>query len=103
MVKKLKRDKKGINHLKIYRSQKVDGEWTEATEVSFNSDEYSTGHPALSKDGKQLYFVSDMPGSIGETDIFVVDVLEDGSFSPPKNLGARDQHRAKGDVSFYKR
>jgi outer membrane protein OmpA-like peptidoglycan-associated protein len=85
--KKLRRDKKGINHLKIYRSQKIDGEWTEATEVSFNSDEYSTGHPALSKDGKQLYFVSDMPGSIGETDIFVVDVLDDGSFSEPKNLG----------------
>ncbi|TLP80739.1 OmpA family protein [Maribacter sp. ACAM166] len=85
--KKLKRDKNGINHLKIYRSKKINGEWTKADEVSFNSDEYSTGHPALSKDGKQLYFVSDMPGSIGETDIFVVDVLEDGSFSAPRNLG----------------
>lgn len=85
--KKLRRDKKGVNNLKIYRSQKIDGEWAEATEVSFNSDDYSTGHPALSKDGKQLYFVSDMPGSIGETDIFVVDVLDDGSFSEPKNLG----------------
>lgn len=85
--KKLKRDKNGINHLKIYRSKKVAGEWTAAEEVSFNSDSYSTGHPALSKDGKQLYFVSDMPGSIGETDIFVVDVLENGSFSTPRNLG----------------
>lgn len=85
--KKLKRDKNGINHLKIYRSKKVDGEWLEAEEVSFNSDNYSTGHPALSPDGKQLYFVSDMPGSIGDTDIFVVDVLEDGSFSSPRNLG----------------
>ncbi|MDF4220191.1 OmpA family protein [Maribacter sp. M208] len=85
--KKLKRDKNGINHLKIYRSKKVDGEWLEAEEVSFNSDNYSTGHPALSPDGKQLYFVSDMPGSIGDTDIFVVDVLEDGSFSTPRNLG----------------
>lgn len=85
--KKLKRDSKGINHLKIYKSQKVDGEWTKATELAFNSDSYSTGHPALSKDGKKLYFVSDMPGSIGDSDIFVVDVLEDGSFSSPKNLG----------------
>ncbi|WP_282053989.1 OmpA family protein [Maribacter luteus] len=85
--KKLKRDKKGINHLKIYRSKKVNGEWTEATEVPFNSDSYSTGHPALSPDGKKLYFVSDMPGSIGQTDIFVVDVLEDGNFSEPRNLG----------------
>jgi len=85
--KKLKRDKNGINNLKIYRSKKVNNEWLEAEEVSFNSDDYSTGHPALSTDGKQLYFVSDMPGSIGKTDIFVVDVLEDGSFSSPRNLG----------------
>lgn len=85
--KKLRRDSKGINHLKIYKSVKVDGEWAEATEVPFNSDSYSTGHPVLSPDGKKMYFVSDMPGSIGETDIFVVDLLEDGSFSEPRNLG----------------
>ncbi len=85
--KKLKRDKKGVNHLKIYQSKKVDGEWTEATELPFNSDNYSTGHPALSPDGKELYFVSDMPGSIGQTDIFMVDVREDGTFSEPRNLG----------------
>ncbi len=85
--KKLKRDKNGINNLKIYRSRKVDGEWAEATEVPFNSDEFSTGHPALSRDGKQLYFVSDRPGSLGETDIFVVDVYEDGGYSEPRNLG----------------
>lgn len=41
--KKLKRDKKGMNHLKIYRSIKANGEWAEAQEVSFNSDDYSTG------------------------------------------------------------
>ncbi len=85
--KKLKRDKNGVNHLKIYMSKKVNGDWIEAVEVPFNSDDYSTGHPALSPDGKQLYFVSDMPGSIGQTDIFVVDVLGDGSFSEPRNLG----------------
>lgn len=85
--KKLKRDKFGVNHLKIYMSKKVGDEWTEAVELPFNSDEYSTGHPALSPDGKQLYFVSDMPGSIGKTDIFVVDVLGEGSFSEPRNLG----------------
>ncbi|WKB82814.1 OmpA family protein [Cellulophaga omnivescoria] len=85
--KKLKRDKNGMNNLKLYMSKKINGEWSEAVELPFNSDNYSTGHPALSPDGKKLYFVSDMPGSIGETDIFVVDVLEDGLFSSPKNLG----------------
>ena len=85
--KKLKRDKNGINNLKIYTSKKIGDQWTEATELPFNSDAYSTGHPALSSDGKLLYFVSDMPGSIGETDIFVVDVLENDAFSSPRNLG----------------
>jgi len=85
--KKLKRDKNGVNNLKIYSSKKVDGEWTEAKELPFNSDAFSTGHPALSPDGKQLYFVSDRPGSLGETDLFVVDVLGSGSFSEPRNLG----------------
>ena len=85
--KKLKRDNKGINHLKIYMSKKVGDSWTEAVELPFNSDEYSTGHPALSPDGSKLYFVSDMPGSIGKTDLFVVDVLGDGQFSEPRNLG----------------
>jgi len=85
--KKLRRDNKGINHLKIYTSTKIEGEWTTAVELPFNSDDYSTGHPAISPDGKQLYFVSDMPGSIGQTDIFVVDVLKNGAFSKPRNLG----------------
>jgi outer membrane protein OmpA-like peptidoglycan-associated protein len=85
--KKLRRDKNGVNNLKIYMSQKIDDEWTEAVEVPFNSDDYSTGHPALSPDGKQMYFVSDMPGSIGQTDIFVVDVLGNNAFSEPRNLG----------------
>ncbi|AZQ60606.1 cell envelope biogenesis protein OmpA [Maribacter sp. MJ134] len=105
--KKLKRDKKGINHLKIYRSKKVNGEWLEATEVSFNSDAYSTGHPAISSDGKKMYFVSDMPGSLGETDIFVVDINEDGSFSEPRNLGPEINTEQKemfpfiNDKKFY--
>lgn len=85
--KKLKRDKHGVNHLKIYMSQKVDGEWSDAVEVPFNSDDWSTGHPVLSPDGKKMYFVSDRPGSIGESDIFVVDILGDNQFSDPRNLG----------------
>ncbi|MDC6353183.1 MULTISPECIES: OmpA family protein [unclassified Robiginitalea] len=85
--KRLRRDKNGVNHLKLYRSRKVGDEWTEAEELPFNGESYSTGHPALSPDGKQLYFVSDMPGTIGGTDIFVVDVLGDGTFSEPRNLG----------------
>ncbi|MEM8509902.1 MAG: OmpA family protein [Bacteroidota bacterium] len=85
--KRLKRGKKGINHLKIYKSRKIDQDWSKAVELPFNSEDYSCGHPAVSPDGKKLYFVSDMPGGFGKTDIYVVNILEDGSFSEPKNLG----------------
>lgn len=85
--KKLKRGKNGINHLKIYTSKFVDGEWTEAKEVPFNSENYSTGHPSVSPDGKKIYFVSDRPGGYGQTDVYVADILETGMFSEPKNLG----------------
>jgi len=85
--KRLKRGKNGINHLKIYRSRFVDDEWTKAEELPFNSEDYSTGHPAISPDGKTLYFVSDRPGGFGDTDIYMVDIYENGAFSEPKNLG----------------
>ncbi|GAA4112358.1 hypothetical protein GCM10022393_10760 [Aquimarina addita] len=61
--------------------------WTDIKELPFNSEDYSVGHPAVSPDGKQLYFVSDMPGSIGATDIFVVDILDNDEYSQPRNLG----------------
>ena len=36
---------------------------------------------------KKLYMISDRPGSIGKTDIYVVEINEDGSYNKPKNLG----------------
>ncbi|GLU43220.1 cell envelope biogenesis protein OmpA [Muricauda sp. NBRC 101325] len=93
--KKLKRGKNGINHLKIYRSSLVDGEWTSAKELPFNSDDYSTGHPTISPDGKKMYFVSDRPGGFGQTDIYEVDILENGTFSEPRNLGRSVNTAAK--------
>lgn len=57
------------------------------TQLPFNSPEYSVRNPELSKDGKQLYFISDMPNGYGDTDIYVVNIHNDGTYSEPKNLG----------------
>lgn len=73
--------------VKIFKAELVDGKWTNIKELPFCNDAYSTEHPVLSKDGKKLYFSSDMPGTIGSFDIFVVDVNADGTFGTPKNLG----------------
>jgi outer membrane protein OmpA-like peptidoglycan-associated protein/tetratricopeptide (TPR) repeat protein len=77
-----------VNKLKLYTAEeKKDGEWVNIKEVPFNNNEYSTGHPSLTKDEKLLYFVSDMPGGFGGTDIYVVS-YNGGAFGTPLNLGA---------------
>jgi len=73
--------------VKIFRAEFKDGKWENITALPFTSDSYSTEHPVLSKDGKKLYFSSDMPGTIGSFDIYVVDVNEDGTFGSPLNMG----------------
>ena len=81
-------DEEGTTRLKIYSATMVDGEWTDITELPFNSDRYSVAHPALSPDEKQLYFASDMPGTYGESDLWKVQIVGDGTFGAPVNLGA---------------
>lgn len=83
------RDKNKVTHLKIYKAQFVNNEWTNITELPFNSSDYSVEHPALSPDEKQLYFASDMPGTIGSFDLFVTDINADGTYGAPKNLGSK--------------
>ena len=65
------------------------GDWVNLEMLPFNGKRHSTGHPALNKDDTQLYFVSDGPESTGKTDIFVVDLLEDGTYGKPENLGTK--------------
>jgi len=85
---KYRKDDEGINQLNIYYAELIDGQWRDIQSVSFNNSEYSVGHPALSPDGKTLYFVSDMPGGQGDSDIYKVAINTDGSFGQPQNLGA---------------
>jgi len=81
------KDSLGTNNLKMYSASVVAGQWKNIKELPFNNDAYSVGHPSLSEDEKTLYFVSDMPGTIGKTDIFKVAVLENDTYGTPENLG----------------
>ena len=81
------KDDEGIVNLKILKSTYKNGEWTDIYDLPFNSNEYSTGHPALNIDDTKLYFASDMPGGYGGTDIYVVDVYENNKYGVPKNMG----------------
>ncbi|MGB5819252.1 MAG: OmpA family protein [Saonia sp.] len=84
---KKKTDSKKISNLKIYRAERIDNEWQNINELPFNGDDFSTEHPALDKDEKNLYFASDREGGLGSFDLYSVSINTDGSFGEPKNLG----------------
>lgn len=86
---KFKKNSKQEHSLKVYKATLENGEWTNVESLPFNNDEYSVAHPALSADNSKLYFASDMPGTIGGSDIFVVSIYEDGTYGEPKNLGSK--------------
>ena len=64
------------------------GEWENVEMLPFNGKSHSTGYPALNGNDTKLYFVSDGPESTGKTDLFSVDLLENGTYGEPKNLGS---------------
>ncbi len=84
---KRKQNENKVTFLKLYKAVLINNEWKEVQELPFNSDEYSVAHPALSVDEKTLYFASDMPGTLGLSDIYKVSILSNGGFGAPENLG----------------
>lgn len=73
----------------LYSSRYAGGKWSAVKPLSFGAATkgYSVGDPFLSKDGKFLYFSSDIPGGYGGTDIYYAERLSDGAWSTPKNIG----------------
>ncbi|MGI9550913.1 MAG: OmpA family protein [Aurantibacter sp.] len=87
----------GVIKLKLYSAEiSPEQEWANITELPFNSDEYSVGHPSVTPDGKTLYFVSDRPGGHGGTDLWVSTF--DTAWSEPTNLGG--DINSEGDEMF---
>lgn len=73
--------------LKIYRAKLVNNDWSDIEELSINGSNFNTAHPALSPDEKTLYFASNRPGTHGSSDIFKTEILENGKFGEPVNMG----------------
>ncbi len=74
---------------KIYRADKVQGEWKSIRELALCPNEFSAVHPAVSPDGKRLFFASNMPGTFGDFDIYVASLGSNGSIGVAKNLGKK--------------
>lgn len=88
-----------ISNLQIFKAELINNKWTSVVSLPFNSDDYSTEHPALSNDEKTLYFSSDMPGTLGSFDIFSVSI-NSVDYGIPKNLGDKINTPKKEQFPF---
>ena len=85
---KVNKDRLKKSQIWLYRATKSGGGWDKVVALPFNSKEFNTGNPAISKDGKTLYFASNRPGSMGGTDIWKVEITDQGTYGEPQNLGS---------------
>lgn len=83
----------------IYKSVRSGAQWSSPIKVAlFNDSSISTAHPALSPDGKYLYFVSDNANGFGGKDIWRSEIKADDSYAMPENLG--ENINTEGDEMF---
>jgi outer membrane protein OmpA-like peptidoglycan-associated protein/tetratricopeptide (TPR) repeat protein len=94
--------------MNLFKATKTDGVWDNVMALPFNSNKYNISGPSLSKDGKTLYFHSDMPGGFGLADIYKAEIKNNGSFGEPVNLGQKINTEGQerfpfiaSDGSFY--
>lgn len=82
----------------IYKSSRSDASWSAPELCDIMKDSItSVAHPAVSPDGKWLYFVSDMAGGMGGLDLWRAELIADG-FGSIENLGA--PINTQGDEMF---
>ena len=74
---------------KIYSAEFIEGRWQNAMEIPLAPKHFSAFHPSISEDGSRLFFASNMPGTYGKFDIYVVDFNSDGTMGKVMNLGPK--------------
>ena len=81
---------KYINRLEIYSARLDNNNWIDIQPFEFNnSEKYSVGHPSISEDGNIMYFVSNMPGGYGNSDIYYCVRMPNSKWSKPVNAGPK--------------
>lgn len=91
-----------IYQLQIWEATNREGKWMNAHKMFFNNPKFSYFHPAITPDGKRLYYVTDDNTGQGGTDIYYVERNEDGSWKNTVNLG-QDINTAGNELfpTFY--
>lgn len=78
-TKNIEGDSQTFQIYRVVLNPEREGEWIDFTLLPFNQPEYSFENPHLSKDGRTLYFASNMPEAVGGFDIFKASIAEDGT------------------------
>lgn len=73
-------------HLSLYTMVRNGEEWSEPVAFPYNDPSYNLGHAVMDHEQRGIYFVSDMPGGVGGTDIYY-SAYRDGQWEKPVNLG----------------
>lgn len=71
----------------LWQATKRDGRWADPKPLAIDTAAKEFD-PFFSADGKWLYFFSDRAGGFGGDDLYRAEVLADGGFGTPENLGA---------------
>ena len=94
-----KAKKSKFGKIYLYKATFEGGQWTNSKPLPFNNPAYDVRNPSLSKDGKTLYFSSNMPGGFGAEDIWKVAINGD-SYGKPENLGSKINTEANESFPF---
>ncbi len=94
-------NRKGFGSCDIFYTQKVGNNWAKPYNMNppISTQFYET-QPSFAADGKTLYFVSNRPGGMGSTDIYVSTLKDNGSWSMPLNLGNKVNSKEKEESVF---
>lgn len=85
---KLAENKKFINHSGIFLANLSGTDLVSLRPFKYNDPQYDIGQPSISKDGKYIFFASDMPGGSGGSDLYYCELVN-GDWSAPVNLGPK--------------
>jgi len=92
-----------VTESRIYYSVGGDNNWSGAEEVSGINGDYLVQHPAVGElfGSEVLFFVSDMDGGEGQSDIYYATRRGEGVFGEPVNLGATINTVGNEITPFY--
>ena len=96
---KMAENKKFMNHSGIFIAELKGLELVSVHPFKYNDPQFDVGQPSISKDGKYIFFASDMPGGHGGSDLYYCESIK-GEWSAPVNLGSMVNSSASENYPF---